>query len=181
MTKTNLVGAIAAVAIMTTALLFPTSAYAKSASEIAKTSTVVSPVKVTSIVAVDNLIKSRGQSAKVAIVPNRWKDSGYINVWHGKPRWIRDLGLCIRKHESMMAGHYHANNNSSSASGAYQMLSATWNGNAKWTKVNGKFVARKYLNGVASSAPDWVQDAVFIHAIEQGGIHAWYGTWCRGT
>lgn len=181
MTKTNLVGAIVAVALMTTASLLPTSAYAKSASEIAKTGTVVSPVKVTAIVAVDNSIKTAPQSrptAVKAIVPNRWKDSGYIDVWHGKPKWIRDLGFCIRKHESIHAGHYRANNPISTASGAYQFLDGTWRGNNKFTKVHGKRVPQ-YAH--ASDAPKWVQDAVFIHAIEQGGIHAWYGTWCPGT
>ena len=34
---------------------------------------------------------------------------------------------------------------------------------------------------IARHAPPRVQDAVFIHSIEQGGIKAWHGTWCPGT
>jgi muramidase (phage lysozyme) len=113
-----------------------------------------------------------------ATQPNRWMDSGH-NVWNAAPRWIRDLGLCIRKHESISAGHYNAENPISTASGAYQFLDGTWQGNAKWTKVNGKYVARGYAR--ASDAPSWVQDAVFIHSIKGGGIKAWHGTWCPGT
>jgi len=180
MTKTNLVGALAAVAIVT-ALFAPTSAYAKSANEIAKTGLIVVPVKVTAVTAVENSIKTAPAArpaAVKAIVPNRWKDSGYIDVWHGKPKWIRDLGFCIRKHESIHSGHYKAKNNRSTASGAYQYLDGTWRGNNKFTKVNGKRVPQ-YAH--ASQAPKWVQDAVFIHTVEHGGIHAWHGTWCRGT
>lgn len=108
----------------------------------------------------------------------RFMDSNHP-AWVGEPRWIRELSLCIRRHESIEAGHYDARNPSSSAAGAYQMLSATWQGNAKWAKWNGKFVARGYDS--ADQAPAWVQDVVFIHSIKHGGIKAWKGTGCPGT
>lgn len=111
---------------------------------------------------------SRGQS-------NRWLDSGVSRVWNHAPQWIRDLGLCVRKHESIRVGHYTANN-PSGASGAYQFMPSTWRGNARYTPG-----AQQYANSRPSSAPPWVQDAVFVHAIQQGGIHAWHGTWCPGT
>jgi hypothetical protein len=104
----------------------------------------------------------------------RWMDSGAA-VWNHTPVWIRNLSLCIRKHESIRAGHYRANNRSG-ASGAYQFMPSTWRGNALYTPG-----ARKYAYGRPSSAPAAVQDAVFIHAIQHGGIHAWHGTWCSGT
>lgn len=113
-------------------------------------------------------------------VSNAWQDSGH-DVWKGTPRWVRDLGRCIRHHESIHAGHYKADNDSSTASGAYQFLQATWDGNAKWTKVVGTYVARKYVGVAPSQVPPWVQDAVFIHSIKHGGIHNWDGTGCAGT
>lgn len=109
---------------------------------------------------------------------SRYMDSNHA-VWSDTPRWIRDLSLCIRRHESINAGHYDAANKSSSARGAYQMLSTTWLGNAKWAKWRGKYVARGYAS--ADQAPAWVQDVVFIHSIQQGGIKAWRGTGCPGT
>jgi muramidase (phage lysozyme) len=107
-------------------------------------------------------------------------DSGHA-VWWKTPRWIRDLGLCIRRHESINAGHYKADNGTSTASGAYQMIQATWDGNARYARWKGHYVARPYVGKPASSAPQWVQDVVFIHSIERGGIKAWHGTWCPGT
>lgn len=111
-------------------------------------------------------------------IVNTWKDSG-SQVWAGVPRWIRDLSLCIRKHESINAGHYRAHSGKSSAAGAYQMLDRFWQGNARWAEWNGKRVAAKYK--AANHAPAWVQDVVFIHSIRNGGIKAWKGTGCRGT
>lgn len=107
-----------------------------------------------------------------------FQDSGH-RVWLGTPRWIRELGLCIRRHESWTAGHYRAHNGTSSASGAYQFLDSTWQGNAKWAKWNGVRVAARYR--AANRAPEWVQDVVFIHSIRHGGIKAWRGTGCPGT
>lgn len=95
-------------------------------------------------------------------------------VWQDVPKWIKDLGKCIRRHESR--GNYRAENPVSSASGAYQQLKAHWQGNAKWVRV-----AKPWAKKEAKDAPAYVQDAVFIHAIRQGGIKAWHGTGCKGT
>lgn len=109
----------------------------------------------------------------------RYMDSNHA-VWSDTPRWIRELSLCIRRHESITAGHYKAvNGQGSSAAGAYQFLRGTWQGNAKWAKWRGQYVARPYAT--ADAAPAWVQDVVFIHSIERGGIKAWRGTDCPGT
>lgn len=113
--------------------------------------------------------------------PNQWRDSGHL-VWDGTPRWIRDVGECIRRHESWNIGMYTAIYSgpvSSTASGAYQFLDSTWQGNAKWAKFNGEFVARGYAR--AYQAPPWVQDTVFIHSVKNGGLKAWRGTGCPGT
>ena len=107
-----------------------------------------------------------------------YRDSHHA-VWDHTPRWIRDLGKCIRHHESINAGHYRADNPKSTASGAYQMINSTWQGNAKWATWRGDRVARTYKT--AASAPRWVQDVVFIHSIRNGGIKAWHGTGCPGT
>jgi len=106
---------------------------------------------------------------------SRWHDSGAIQVWKGVPTRIRALSLCIRMHESIRAGHYKANNQSG-ASGAYQFMPDMWKGNALYTPG-----AKAYAHMKPSSAPPWVQDAVFIHSIRHGGIKAWHGTWCPGT
>lgn len=119
-----------------------------------------------------------GRQVKPSRGTARFMDSGHV-VWASTPKWIRELSLCIRKHESIEAGHYKAENPTSSAAGAYQMLSSTWLGNAKWAKWKGRYVARGYAT--ASSAPAWVQDVVFIHSVERGGIKAWRGTDCPGT
>jgi hypothetical protein len=105
----------------------------------------------------------------------RWHDSGAIKVWKGVPTHIRALSLCIRSHESIRAGHYKANNRSG-ASGAYQFMPSTWRGNALFTPG-----AKAYAHMRPSSAPPAVQDAVFIHSIQRGGIKAWHGTHCPGT
>lgn len=107
---------------------------------------------------------------------NRWMDSGH-SVWKDVPTWVRDFGLCVRRHESMQAGHYRAHNGSSSAAGAYQFLTGTWQGNARFTKL-----AKQWANSTADHAPPFAQDAVFIHAVLNGGAHAWVGTNCgHGT
>jgi hypothetical protein len=103
---------------------------------------------------------------------NKYQDSN-SDVWKGVPKWIRELSLCIRKHESLNMGHYEAENPKSTASGAYQMIYSFWNGNAKWVRI-----AKRYANGPAGNAPARVQDAVFIHSIRNGGVLAWKGTGC---
>lgn len=177
MTKTNLVGVLLAALVVVGIATGTETAYAKSASEIANTGTVVTPVVEVTTVAKENRIKRMGPAKTTKSQPNKWMDSGHA-VWQSAPKWIRDLGLCIRKHESIRSGHYNAENPISTASGAYQYLDGTWVGNNKFTKVNGKRVPQ-YAH--ASSAPKWVQDAVFIHTIKHGGIKAWHGTHCSGT
>ena len=103
---------------------------------------------------------------------NKYQDSN-SDVWKGVPKWIRELSLCIRKHESLNMGHYEAENPKSTASGAYQMIYSFWNGNAKWVRI-----AKRYADGPAGNAPARVQDAVFIHSILNGGVLAWKGTGC---
>jgi hypothetical protein len=119
------------------------------------------------------------QAKPEVVVPNQWHDSGHTKVWHGKPKWIRDLGYCIRRHESINAGHYKArypNRRVSTAAGAYQMIQSTWTGNARYTPL-----AKPWAHKPASAAPPYAQDAAFIHSIEHGGIKAWHGTNCPGT
>ena len=105
-----------------------------------------------------------------------WTDSGHA-VWRTTPTWVRELGECVRHRESR--GNYRAHSDKSSAAGAYQFIDATWKGNAAWAEWNGKRVAAKY--DAANHAPAWVQDIVFVHAIEHGGIKAWKETACPGT
>lgn len=106
----------------------------------------------------------------------RYLDSNVRSVWEDVPQWIREFGHCVRFHESIHSGHYDAHNGSSSAAGAYQFLDGTWQGNAKWAKHKGKYVARQYA--AANHAPAWVQDVVFIHSVERGGMSNWNGTHC---
>lgn len=103
-------------------------------------------------------------------------------VWATQPAWMWALSRCIREHESINIGHYKAiyhDASYSTASGAYQMLDRFWQGNAAYAQWHGVKVAKKYER--AYMAPPWVQDVVFIHSIEHGGIKAWRGTGCRGT
>jgi len=101
--------------------------------------------------------------------PNIYRDSGSSAAWAHTPTWIRKLGECIRQHESRH--NYRSKNHSSSASGAYQFLTLTWRGNAKW-------VAQATNYETANKAPRWVQDLVFVHSIQNGGMHNWIGTHC---
>jgi hypothetical protein len=109
----------------------------------------------------------------------RWADSGVTAVWNGVPTSARNVWMCIRNHESRHSGHYTAHNGHSSAAGAGQWLTGTWQGVARWVKVKGKFVARPYRT--ADHAPAWVQDAAFVHVYRHGGLHMWRGTGCPGT
>lgn len=109
----------------------------------------------------------------------RFMDSNVPAVWRGVPARVRLIWLCIRKHESLHAGHYTAENPVSTASGAGQWLNGTWDGLKEWVKVNGEFVARHYDE--AKDAPAWVQDAAFVHVYKHDGLGMWYGTWCPGT
>lgn len=109
----------------------------------------------------------------------RYLDSNVPAVWHDVPHSARTIWLCIRRHESLHAGHYRAENPHSTASGAGQWLNGTWDGVARWVKVGGEFVARQYDE--AKDAPAWVQDAAFVHVYRHGGLKMWHGTWCPGT
>jgi len=81
-------------------------------------------------------------------------------------------GKCVRAHESDMSGGYRADNPTSTASGAYQMLNSTWRslyadlhrGPAPWAH--------------AKQAPTHVQDLVFAAAIAHGGQGHWKLTGC---
>jgi hypothetical protein len=106
-------------------------------------------------------------------MPNLYQDSGH-DAWSNAPKWVRELATCIRKHESRH--DYKAHNATSSAAGAYQFLDGTWQGNAKWTKYRGVYVAAKYK--AANHAPAHIQDLVFMHSIEEGGVLNWRGTHC---
>ncbi len=106
-------------------------------------------------------------------VPNMYQDSGH-DAWGNAPRWVRELAACVRQHESRH--DYKAHNATSSAAGAYQFLDGTWQGNAKWTRYRGVYVAKQYR--AANHAPAYVQDLVFMHSIEQGGVLNWTGTNC---
>lgn len=177
MTKTNLIGAFLAILMVVGMTGGSQAAYAKSASNIAQSTTAVTIIAPPhKIIAVPSIVSAERGNRPARNESNRWMDSGAFTVWAGVPSWIRDLGLCIRKHESIEQGHYKAHNGTSSAAGAYQFLDGTWQGNAKWTKVNGEYVARKYA--AANHAPAWVQDAVFIHSIRNGGVLNWVGTHC---
>lgn len=105
-------------------------------------------------------------------MPNKWQDSGI--VWVDQSKKVRDLAACIRQHESKH--DYKAHNSRSSAAGAYQFIDATWQGNAKWVKHRGKYIARGYK--AANHAPPWIQDLVFLHSIKHGGRDNWVGTNC---
>ena len=106
-------------------------------------------------------------------MPNMYQDSGHF-AWSGEPIWVRELAACIRTHESRH--DYRAHNATSSAAGAYQFLDGTWQGNAKWTKYQGEYIATKYK--AANHAPAYIQDLVFMHSIDEGGVLNWRGTHC---
>lgn len=110
------------------------------------------------------------KAAKPAV--NKYYDSGH-KVWKKAPRWVRSVGFCIRKHESINAGHYRAQNPYSSASGAYQYIDSTWRNVSRRAGYPG-YSRAKY-------APHWVQDAVFIYHATHYGLSAWRGTHCPGT
>jgi len=82
---------------------------------------------------------------------------------------------CVRHHESdngayPYANGYGAQNPRSSASGAYQFIDSTWR----------TVSARAGHPGFSSAAqaPWWVQDAVALYVVNNGGKSAWNGTGC---
>ena len=83
---------------------------------------------------------------------------------------------CVRKHESDRTGRwpyiggYGAQNPSSSASGAYQFIDSTWR------TVSSRAGHPGYSK--AKYAPWYVQDAVALHTVNNGGRSAWNGTGC---
>jgi hypothetical protein len=106
----------------------------------------------------------------------RYGDSNVAAVWNGVSTRARTFWMCVRNHESRHSGHYVAHNGHSSAAGAGQWLTGTWQGVARWVKVHGKYVARGY--STADRAPAWVQDAAFVHVWNHGGQSMWRGTHC---
>ncbi len=83
---------------------------------------------------------------------------------------------CVRHHESDRDGGYpydngyRAENPYSSASGAYQFIDSTWR------NVSARAGHGGYSH--AAHAPEWVQDAVALWTINNGGKSAWTGTGC---
>lgn len=77
---------------------------------------------------------------------------------------------CVAHRESR--SNPRAKNRTSSAAGRYQMLTATWRGNAKWAKWKGTYPARGIPT--ADKAPAWIQHLVALHSIRQGGWRHWY-------
>lgn len=77
---------------------------------------------------------------------------------------------CIRRHESDRAGGYTAQNQRSSASGAYQFIDSTWR-TASARAGHPGYSRAKY-------APWYVQDAVALHTINHGGRSHWRGSGC---
>lgn len=75
---------------------------------------------------------------------------------------------CVRAHESK--GSYTVQNPRSSASGAYQFLDSTWRNVSASAGFGG--YAR------AMHAPWFVQDAVAMWLVNNGGRSAWNGTGC---
>ena len=133
----------------------------------------------TAVLAIPNADHSQwtDQRPKVGKVAP-YMDTNMKQVWKAVPPDIRRFLSCVAEHESSHSPW--AENPISTASGKYQFLDGTWQGNAQYTKVDGKFVARKYER--ASDAPAWVQEAVAIHSIEHGGWSNWNGTGCgHGT
>jgi hypothetical protein len=108
----------------------------------------------------------------------RYMDSNVPAVWKGVPTEVRRFLSCVAAHESSHSRY--ARNPSSTASGKYQFLDSTWRGIAKWTKVDGEHVARPYAR--AYQAPAWIQEAVAVHSVLDGGWSNWNGTRCgHGT
>ncbi len=83
---------------------------------------------------------------------------------------------CVRRHESDRTGAwphiggYGAQNPSSSASGAYQFIDSTWR-NVSVRAGHPGYAKARY-------APWYVQDAVALHLVNNGGRSAWAGTGC---
>ena len=83
---------------------------------------------------------------------------------------------CVRRHESdrsgpwPFVGGYGAQNPRSSASGAYQFIDSTWR------TLSAQAGHPGYSR--ALYAPWWVQDAVILHTINNGGRGHWRGTGC---
>jgi hypothetical protein len=95
-------------------------------------------------------------------------------LWSRQQQWVKYVSRCIREHESINAGHYDAQNRTSSASGAYQFIDSTWRHYAAHVPS-----ARKYKRAV--DAPAVVQDRVFLKAVKWNGLGHWAGTHCPGT
>lgn len=76
---------------------------------------------------------------KVAAAKRAARSQGSSSGGHGS-----DFLACVRAHESDTAGGYSAQNPTSSASGAYQIIDSTW----------GNYMGYP----TAASAPAWVQD-----------------------
>lgn len=186
MTKTNLIGLILAALLITGFSGANESAYAKSDSKVAQVNNSIvmnyEPVldKSTLTLGVSKTkpvsIKWSPQRPKVGKVAP-YMDTNVPRVWKGTPKWIRTFLSCVAAHESSHSPWaVYPDPSVSTASGKYQMLDSTWAGNAKWTKINGRFVARQYDRAV--DAPAWVQEAVAVHSVKQDGMSNWNGTHC---
>jgi hypothetical protein len=77
---------------------------------------------------------------------------------------------CIRRHESDTNGSYQAENPTSTASGAYQYIDATWR--TMSTRAGHPGTSH------ASEAQWWVQDAVALYTVLTVGTGPWAGSGC---
>jgi hypothetical protein len=111
------------------------------------------------------------QPAKPRTVHRTVKKKVKVTTVHtyAKPAgWMQTFARCVKQHESH--GNYKAENPTSTASGAYQFIDATWRSYAKRAGFTG------YSH--AAFAPPATQDAVFFYVLRHGGMMNWKGTHC---
>lgn len=115
------------------------------------------------------VVRTHVRTVSVARTVAHWPSGGgwsaAASVWAKYPAWVQQDALCVVHHESFSSGLWHAQNSSSSASGAYQYLDGTWR----------TWLARAGLSGPARAvwASPVLQSQVFAYTVTHGGQGNW--------
>ena len=200
MTKTNPVVKVTGLALIA-ALFLPTTAYAKSETNAAKTGTTASvpafnTQELTSVP--NNFIEVKPRSKVLAYrvsKPVAGRHAAIVSRAARIPDNIRPWAKCVAKRESGASlknrqSREDAQNRSSSAQGRWQFLDNSWRRGLSFhvrdrlikfgmPKADAKKTQQHLASRPIKEWDGWLQDVGFVETVKRGGAFHWNGHGCR--